>query len=166
MKTSRIAIGVMAACAAFGQGDTVFRVQARLVEKFGAYCWFVDTEFANGSLGHLDLTVAVRMDWHEGMQIYGENGSILGKIYNPWYYKSSDVDIFDEADGSTRRVLGADGHFYRRQLEGFASVILDGAPMTGATAADGVASVRNMVAIAQSARTGKPVRPADVSGGL
>jgi Ca-activated chloride channel family protein len=34
MKTSRIAIGVMAACAAFGQGDTVFRVQARLVEVY------------------------------------------------------------------------------------------------------------------------------------
>ena len=146
-------------------GDIV-EVDARLNQRFGAYCWFVDVAFANGALGHLDLTVAVRMDWHEGMQIYGENGSILGKIYNPWYYKSSDVDIFDEADGSTRRVLGADGHFYRRQLEGFASVILDGAPMTGATAADGVASVRNMVAIAQSARTGKPVRPADVSGGL
>ena len=50
-------------------------VRARLHEKFGAYCWFVETEFANGALGHLDLTVAVRMDWHEGFQLYGENGS-------------------------------------------------------------------------------------------
>ena len=32
-----------------------------------------------------------------------------------------------KSDGSTRRVLGADGHFYRRQVEGFADVILNGA---------------------------------------
>ncbi len=46
-------------------GD-ILAVDARLSERFGAYCWFVDVTFANGTLGHLDLTVAVRMDWHEG----------------------------------------------------------------------------------------------------
>ena len=116
-------------------------------------CWFVDVDFANGALGHLDLTVAVRMDWHEGFQIYGGNGSVIGKTYNPWYYRSSEVDIFHEADATTRRVLGADGHFYRRQVEGFADAILNGAPMTGADVEDGVASVRAMVAIARSAET-------------
>ncbi|BBE73521.1 Gfo/Idh/MocA family protein [Oharaeibacter diazotrophicus] len=146
-------------------GDIV-EVDARLSERFGAYCWFVDVAFADGTLGHLDLTVAVRMDWHEGFQIYGENGSILGKTFNPWYYKTSEVDIFHEADGTTRRVLGADGHFYRRQVEGFADVILDGAPMTGASAADGVASVRAMVAIARSAETRRPVRLDQVEGAV
>ena len=101
-------------------GGEIVAVEARLSEQFGAYCWFVDVDFASGALGHLDLTVAVRMDWHEGFQIYGENGSIIAKTYNPWYYKSSEVDIFREADGERHRVLGADGHFYRRQLEGFA----------------------------------------------
>ena len=126
----------------------------------------MDVEFANGTLGHLDLTIAVRMDWHEGFQIYGKNGSIIGKTYNPWFYKSSDVDIFREADGATHRVLGADGHFYRRQLEGFADVILKGAPMEGASIDDGLASVRAMVAIARSVESGRPVALADVSGGL
>ena len=144
----------------------IVAVDARLLNRAGMRCWFVDVEFANGVLGHLDLTVAVRMDWHEGFQIYGEQGSILGKTYNPWYYKSSEVDIFDEADGSTRRVLGADGHFYRRQLEGFADTILNGTPQTGADLEDGIASVRAMVAIAQSARTRQPVRLAEVSGAL
>jgi predicted dehydrogenase len=139
-------------------------VEARLSKRGGMHCWFVDVEFANGVLGQLDLTVAVRMDWHEGFQIYGANGSILGKTFNPWYFKSSEVDIFDERDGASRRMLGADGHFYRRQLEGFASVILDGAPMTGADIEDGIASVRAMVAIAQSAKSGKPVRLANASG--
>jgi predicted dehydrogenase len=146
-------------------GDIV-SVRARLNQRFGAYCWFVDVAFASGALGHLDLTVAVRMDWHEGFQIYGQNGSILGKTYNPWYYKSSDVEIFDEAEGCTRRVLGADGHFYRRQVEGFAATILDGAPMTGASIDDGLASVQAMVAIARSVATGETVRLDAVEGGL
>jgi predicted dehydrogenase len=147
-------------------GGPIVEVEARLKESFGAYCWFVDVAFESGALGHLDLTVPVRMDWHEGFQIYGENGSVLAKTYNPWLYRSSEVDIFHEATASTSRVLGADGHFYRRQLEALADSVLNGTPLTGATIEDGVASVRAMVAIAQAARSGKPVRLADVSGPL
>ncbi|RFC68938.1 MULTISPECIES: Gfo/Idh/MocA family protein [Mesorhizobium] len=141
-------------------------VDARLTERFGAYCWFMTIHFADGVVGHLDLTVSVRMDWHEGFQIYGEKGSILGKTYNPWYYKSSEVDIFREADASWHRVLGADGHFYRRQLEGLANVVLDNKPMIGANIDDGIASVRGMVAVARSVDSGKPVRLDEVSGAL
>jgi predicted dehydrogenase len=141
-------------------------VRARLSERAGVLCWFVDVEFASGALGHLDLTVAVRMDWHEGFQIYGKNGSVIGKILNPWYYKTSEVDIFRESDGATHRVLGADGHFYRRQVEGFADVILKGAPMEGASIDDGVASVRGMVAIARSVEGGGRVALSDASGGV
>jgi predicted dehydrogenase len=104
------------------------------------------------------------MDWHEGFQIYGQNGSIKANILNPWYYRASEVDIFREADASTHRVLGADGHFYRRQLEGFGDVILKGAPMTGASIVDGLESVRAMVAVMRSAETGQAVKLADASG--
>ncbi len=142
----------------------IVEVQARLSERYGALCWFVDVDFASGCLGHLELCVAVRMDWHEGLTLHGERGSVIAKTYNPWYFKSSDVDIFDERDATTRRPLGADGHFFRRQLEGFAATILDGAPMLGADIADGVASVRAMAAIARSVQTGKPVRLSDVDG--
>ncbi len=147
-------------------GGDIVAVDARLLNRAGIRCWFVDVEFASGVLGHLDLTVAVRMDWHEGFQIYGQNGSCIGKTYNPWYYKTSEVDIFHESDGTTRRVLGADGHFYRRQLEGFAENVLTGRNTGGAGLEDGIASVRAMVAIAQSVRSGQPVRLADVSGPL
>ena len=142
----------------------ITEVNARLNEKFGAYSWFIDVDFANGCMGHLDLTVAIRMDWSEGLTLYGEHGSVAAKTYNPWYYKSSDVEIFHEKDATYRRPLGADGHFYRRQLESFADVILDGALMRGADIQDGIASVRAMVAVAQSVQTGKSVRLADVSG--
>jgi predicted dehydrogenase len=146
-------------------GD-ITSVRARLSEAKGMHCWFVDVNFASGAMGHLDLAVAVRMDWHEGFQIYGRNGSVIGKTFNPWYYKSSEVDIFCEGDGASHRVIGADGHFYRRQLEGLADVILHGKPMQGADVTDGVASVRAMVAIARSTESGKEVALADVSGGL
>ncbi|WP_136684030.1 Gfo/Idh/MocA family protein [Falsirhodobacter xinxiangensis] len=138
-------------------------VRARLLERAGAWCWFVETEFENGALGHLDLTVAVRMDWHEGFQMYGENGSIIAKTFNPWYFRSSEVQIFHEKDATTRMPLGADGHFFRRQLEGFADAIA-GAPMRGAGIEDGLASIRAMVAISQSVRTGARVALANVTG--
>jgi predicted dehydrogenase len=147
-------------------GGEIVEVEARFLRRFGAYCWFIDAAFQSGALGHLDLTVAVRMDWHEGLQIYGEHGSVVARIYNPWLYKTSDVDIFHESTGTTTRVLGADGHFYRRQLEGFADTILNGAPMKGASIEDGLASVRGMVAVSQSVRTGRPVKLSDVTGGV
>ena len=98
------------------------------------------------------------MDWHEGFQVYGEHGSVVGRTYNPWYYSSSDVEIFHERDGLHRRPLGADGHFYRRQLEGFADAVLNGAPVPGADVEDGLASVRAMAAIARSAESGARAR--------
>lgn len=146
-------------------GDIV-AVTARLSRDMGMHCWFVDVDFASGAMGHLDLTVAVRMDWHEGFQIYGQNGSVVGKTYNPWFYKTSDVDIFRERDGLSYRVLGPDGHFYRRQLEGFAKAILNDAPLTGAGIEDGIASVRAMLAIARSAVETRKVRLDEVSGRL
>ena len=63
-------------------GDIV-SVRARLSENKGMYCWFVDVNFANGTLGHLDLTIAIRKDWHEGFQMYGQNGSIIGQDLEP-----------------------------------------------------------------------------------
>ena len=76
------------------------------------------------------------------------------------------MDIFHEKDATTRRPLGADGHFFRRQLEGLADTVLDGAPMRGADVEDGIASIRAMVAIARSVESGKRVALAEVSGGV
>jgi predicted dehydrogenase len=146
-------------------GGEIDAVRTRLVEKFGAYCWFSEVEFADGSAGHLDLTIKVRMDWHEGFQVYGEHGSVIGKTYNPWYYKSSDVECFSERDGQYCRPLGADGHFFRRQVEGFADSILHGTPMRGANAEDGLAAMRGMAAMARSAETGEAVRLAEAKAG-
>jgi predicted dehydrogenase len=147
-------------------GGEIKSLQARLVEKFGAYCWFISVEFADGSVGHLDLTVAVRMDWHEGFQVYGEFGSVIGKTYNPWYLHSSDVECFSTRDNQYHRILGEDAHFYRLQIEGFADTILHKAPMRGADIEDGTAAIRALVAISRSVETGEWVQLADVTGGV
>ncbi|MEJ0002733.1 MAG: hypothetical protein WDN30_02755 [Pararobbsia sp.] len=86
------------------------------------------------------------MDWHEGLQLYGQHGSVIAKTYNPWYFKSSDVDIFSERDASWRRPLGADGHFYRVSSKAlpirFSTVRRSGARRSTTE----IASVRAMVA--------------------
>ena len=147
-------------------GGEIVSIRARLVEKFGAHCWFAEVEFADGSVGHLDLTVAVRMDWHEGFQVYGEYGSVVGKTYNPWYLRSSDVECFSTRDGQYHRPLGEDAHFFRLQVEGFADRILRGIPTSGADVEDGLAAVRGMVALARSAQSGEKVFLSEAEGGV
>ena len=147
-------------------GGPVEAVRARRVEKFGAYSWFVDTAFHSGALGHLDLTVAVRMDWHEGFQVYGEHGSVIGKTYNPWLFKSSEVECFSEKDGVYHRPIASDGHFYRRQLEALADAIINEQPVPGTTIDEGVEVVRGMIAIARSAELGDWVALDEMAGEL
>jgi predicted dehydrogenase len=147
-------------------GGEIVAVRARLAEKFGAYSWFIDVDFADGSMGMLDLTIAVRMDFHEGFQIYGEHGSVIGKTYLPWFFKSSDVECFSTKDGQYHRPLGEDAHFYKLQVEGFADSILNRQPLPGATVEDGVAAMRAMIAIARSVETGERIRLADVTGSV
>lgn len=147
-------------------GGEIESVYAWHTERFGAHNWLCTVEFVNGTVGQLDLTVAVRMDWHEGFQVYGEHGSVIAKTYNPWLFKASEVEVFSAKDGVYRKPLGADAHFYKLQLEGFAETIRNGAPMKGASIHDGVQNMRAMVAIARSVETGGKVKLSDVSGAV
>ena len=143
-------------------GGEIKSVLAQLVKKYDAYSWQIAVEFANGSIGNLDLTVAVRMDWHEGFHVYGEYGSVIGKTYNPWIFKSSDVEVFSNKDGLYKRPIAEDGHFYKRQVEGFADTILNAAPLRGASIDDGIAAMRTITAIHQSVETGKRISISDI----
>ena len=147
-------------------GGRIEAVRGRRLEKFGAYSWFVEVAFASGALGHLDLTVAVRMDWHEGFQIYGEFGSVIGKTYNPWLFKSSDVECFFERERVYQRPIATDGHVYRRQIEAFADSILTGTSITGTSIDEGIEVVRAMIAINRSLKTDGWVSLNEVEGEL
>ncbi len=135
-------------------GGEITAVQARFVQKFEAYCWYIAVDFADGSVGHLDLIVPVRGDFEEGFQVFGEHGSAQGKIYLPWFHKTSYVECFSTEDRQYHRPLGEDAFTYKLQIEGFAATILDKAPMQGASIEDGLAAMRALVAIARSSESG------------
>jgi predicted dehydrogenase len=126
----------------------------------------VEVEFADGCLGHIDLAIPVRGDFEEGFQIFGEHGSAQGKVFLPWFHKTSVVECFSARDGQFRRPLGEDAHTYKRQIEGFAETILDGKRQHGANIDDGVAGMRALAAIAESVRTGGSVRLDQARGGV
>ena len=147
-------------------GGDIVSVRARLSERFGAFCWFVEVEFANGALGHIDLTIPVRGDFEEGFQIQGEHGSVKGQVFLPWYHKTSIVECFSAKDRQYHRPMGEDSYTYKLQLEAFADTILNGTAQRGAAVEDGTATLRTLVAIARSVDTGERTRLTDVSGGV
>ena len=147
-------------------GGEILSLKARLLERFGAYCWFVETDFASGAMGHLDLSIPIRGDFEEGFQIYGEHGSVQGKVFLPWFHKTSHVECFSTKNGQYHRPLGEDAHTYKLQIEGFADTILNGAPQHGASLDDGIAAIRALVAIARSVETGKEVKLAEMTGAV
>jgi predicted dehydrogenase len=141
-------------------------VRARCSERLGTYCWFIEADLANGALAHLELTIPVRGDFEEGFRIYGEHGSVQGKVFLPWYHKSSVVECFSQKNRQFHRPLGEDAHTYKLQVENFADAILHGQPQRGARIEDGVAAMRMMVAVARSAESGEKVKLAEVKGGV
>ena len=145
-------------------GGEIVSVQARLVERFESYCWFVAIDFADGSVGHIDMIIPARADFEEGFQLFGEHGSATCRMPLTWYHKSSQVECFSTKDRQFHRPLGEDAFTFKLQLEGFADTILHGMPQHGANIDDGIAAMRALVAIARSVETGEAVRLADVSG--
>ena len=76
----------------------ITQVRSRLLERFERRCWFVDLAYADGSLGHLELTVTVAGDFEEGFRIQGEHGSVNGRLPISWYHKSGYVECFSTSD--------------------------------------------------------------------
>jgi predicted dehydrogenase len=136
-------------------------VQARHHAHREMHGWSIAVEFASRALGHLSLISPRRGDFEEGFRAHGAHGSVFGQAPLPWFQRAH-VECFK--DGEYRRLLGEDGFTFKRQIEGFADVILHGAAQHGASLDDGIAAVRGLVAVSQSVATGERVRLADVSG--
>jgi predicted dehydrogenase len=147
-------------------GGEITAVRAKVLERFGAFCWHAEVEFAHGALGHLELTIPARADFEEGFHIQGEHGSVKGRAFLSWYHKAGEVECFSTRDRQYRRPLGEDAHTYKRQLESFAATILDDAPQRGATIDDGVQAMRALASISRSTETGDRVQLADVHGSV
>ncbi len=147
-------------------GGPIDAVRARHLARFDAHCWFIEVAFADGALGHLDLTIPIRGDFNEGFIAYGERGSVECHTHLPWFHKASDVRCFSESDRTYRSPLGEDAHTYKRQVEAFADSVLNGTPLQGASVDDGLAAMRAMIAIARSVESGEWVSLASVTGGV
>jgi predicted dehydrogenase len=144
----------------------IVAVEARWKEEAGAHHWSVSLEFESGCLGTLAIAVPARADFQDGVHIFGEGGSVQGRLHLPWYRKAGDVECFSAKEGLFRRPLGADADTYKLQLESFASRILEGAEQTGATIADGVENLRALVATARSVDTGAWKKLRDMVGSV
>lgn len=152
--------------ALFFMGE-IDRVSARYVHRGGMHSWLIDCDFACGAIGALDLTVAIAQQWHEGCEIYGTGGTVFAKTYNPWEFRSSVVECYDRETDLCTTPAAYDGHFYRRELEGFADSILNHVPCTGATADDGIRVMRALIATYRSVQeAGAWVSLKDTAGGL
>jgi predicted dehydrogenase len=136
-------------------------VHARHHAHGAMHGWSIQVEFASGALGNLSLISPRRGDFEEGFRVHGTHGSVFGQAPLPWFQRAH-VECFK--DGAYRRLLGEDGFTFKRQVEGFAAVILHGAPQLGATLDDGIAAVRGLVAVSQSVASGERVRLADATG--
>lgn len=142
-------------------------VTAQYINKGKVHSWLIGCTFTNGAIGNLDLTIPIAQDWHEGFEIYGTKGSVFAKTYNPWEFRSSDVQCCEADNCMIQMPYVADGHFYRRQIENFADVIMNGKKQTGAMAKDGTQALRALIAIYESVHhDGKRMVLKDMHGGL
>ena len=132
--------------------------------KADIFCWFIETAFENGCLGQLDLTVAIKGDWHEGFQVYGEKGSVFGKTYNPWYHKAREVKCYSHTQKQYFQPLDNRANTYQLQLEAFADTVLYGKPMRATSLEEGIASVRGMLAVKNAVESGEWVQLKEVEG--
>ncbi|HLH56179.1 MAG TPA: Gfo/Idh/MocA family oxidoreductase [Verrucomicrobiae bacterium] len=144
----------------------VTAVRARCTERGGSFCWFIEAELQSGALGHLELMIPMCGDFEEGFRIYGEHGSAQGKVFLPWYHKTSEVECFSARDKQYRRPLGEDAYTYKLQIEDFADTVLHGKTQRGAGIEDGLAAIKVMVAIARSAESGEKVKVSEARGGV
>ncbi len=142
-------------------------VSARYVHKKDLHSWLIDCNFTNGAIGTLDLSVTIAQQWHEGCEMYGTDGTVYAKIYNPWEFRSAHVECYEKETNIIHTPAAYDGQFYRRELEGFADTILNGTVCTGSTADEGIMVMRALIATYKSVQEdGQWISLKDVKGGL
>lgn len=145
-------------------GGPIAAVRARFQESGGSFIWSIATDFVSGCFGNLTLIVPARGDFEEGFQLFGDGGSIQGKLNLPWHRKAGAIECFSAKEGVYRRPLGPDADTYKLQLEGFADTVLSSLPQQGATVFDGIENIRALAAVARSVETGRQIRLDEVSG--
>jgi len=137
-------------------GGDIIAVTTKVAQKSQGINSTSILEFADGACGSFQLICSVKMDWFEGITVHGENGSVVAQIGFPYFRTPSDVKVFDAKRGEYRTPAAPDSDPYERQLEAFAAAILDARDVSP-SAKDGLADQKVLMAIHESAQTGKRV---------
>jgi predicted dehydrogenase len=135
-------------------GGDIVAVTTRVTRKSQGINSSTLLEFADGSCGTFQLICTIRMDWFEGIIVHGEGGSIQVQIGFPYFRKPSEVKVFDAKRGEYRTPATPDSDPYERQLEAFASSILEERAVSP-DAREGLADQKVLMAIHASAQSGK-----------
>jgi predicted dehydrogenase len=106
-----------------------------------------------------EISANIHSNYTEGVEIFGANGQLSIRSYFPFYRQASTVRVFDEQSASWRQPDYGAVDPYQRQLEAFATAVVEDGP-TDPDAADGLAALLLIEAVARSADAdGAPVQP-------
>jgi len=113
-------------------------------------------EFEDGTAGTMQLTSTIKMDWFEGFHIHGEKGSVLARIFFPYWRRPADVLAFDSKLKEYRTPAAGDTDPYEKQLEAFAEAVLNDKPVSP-DAQDGLFDEATLYAIYESVKSGRRI---------
>jgi predicted dehydrogenase len=106
-----------------------------------------------------EISANIHSNYTEGVEIFGANGQLSIRSYFPFYRQASSVRVFDEQSSSWRQPDYGAVDPYQRQLEAFATAVVEDGP-TDPDAVDGLAALQLIEAVARSADAdGAPVEP-------
>lgn len=124
-------------------------ISARSTHAGKDYAWHGIAGLTAGGLAHFEIAANVHAEWSEGADIYGEHGYVKLRTHFPFELRASDVEVFDERTGSATRPVFGDSNAYERQIEAFASAVVNDHPVSP-NAQDGIAAVKLIDAVAES----------------
>ena len=116
-------------------------VMARHAQVNLDHVWHGMATLAQSGLAHFEIVVDAHAEWSEGLNIFGERGSVTVRTPFPVTLQASYVEVFDEATGIAERPVFGDTNPYKLQLDAFAHSVRTGAP-TAPDAVDGLEAVR------------------------
>jgi predicted dehydrogenase len=145
-------------------GD-VRRLRALRARVGADISWQAVVELAGGAVGSVDLTIDQHGEGSEGLSIRCEKGSVEVRTYTPFARRASEVRLYEDSTRTVSEPVFAYANQYEWQLRAFAGSLADASTMpantsvwgTPADAADGLAVVRLLDAVARSVESGSEV---------
>ncbi len=124
-------------------------ISVQAAELGADFTWHGTVGLAGGGLGSFEMTVDVHADWAEGFELFGPGGHIKTSIFQPFWKRGSDVEVYLESSNTSSRPHPTDTNAFKRQVEDFADAVRAGGGEVPSPQ-DGVSAVRLIEAAAES----------------